>query len=110
MSNNFEFLDMLHSMNSKDYVFFKQIVRNTEDDLFLSSEKKDKIQKEIGIGETTYFKRLKSLVGLGVLKMSSKGVYRLSDNWMKLLTLDVKVIGAERHSIKTNQKLVNLKF
>ena len=110
MANNFEFLDMLYSLDKKHYVFFKQVVRNTEDDLFLSSEKKDRIQKELNMGETTYFKRLKSLVDIGVLKSSTRGVYRFTDNWMKLLTLDVKIVGAERHTTKANQKLVNLKI
>ena len=109
MGSNWTLFDMIHSMSNKEYEFLKRVIGYSIDDLFLSSAQKDVIMGELNIHHTTYFKRIKSLEELGVITRAQKGVYKLNDNWMKLITLDVQVVGAKKHYTKTNQKLVNLK-
>lgn len=110
MKGNFGLLDTLYTLSKKDYEFFKKMLAHAEDDLFLSGEKQDKIMKELGISRTTYWARINSAVDKGIIYKSSRSIYRFNDKWLKLVTLDVKVVGATRETTKSNQKLIDLKF
>ena len=110
MGKNFGVLETIATMKPKEWAFFKELVEHAEDDLFLSGEKQTVIMSSMNIGRTTYWKRIEAAVKLGILYKSSRSVYRFNDKWIKLVTLDVQVVGADRHTTQKNQKLVNLKI
>ena len=110
MGNNFGVLETIANINPKDWAFFKEMVINSKDDLFLSTVKKNSVMVALGISAPTYFKRLKWAENEGILTREMKGVYRFNKKWIKLVTLEVSIEGADRKVTPVYQKLKDVKL
>ena len=96
MGSNFGVLEKIANIEPRNWSFFKELVNNAQENLYLSASKKDKVMKNLKISEPTYFKRLKWAEENNILVKEMKGVYRFQENWIKLVTLEVSVRGASR--------------
>lgn len=83
-------LDDVAAMGARDYTFFKQVLANTEANLFLAGELKDKLMNKLDLKYTTYWTRVNSLVKKRIIIKTSKGIYRLNTNWVRVFEVEPK--------------------
>lgn len=98
MDNNFNLIDTLVSLNKKEYAFFKQIATNLHENMFLAGELRIKICRKLNISSGTYWRRIDRMVELDFIFKSSRGVYRINSNWVKVFALSKE--GAEMDKMK----------
>ena len=78
------------AMGAKDYRFFEQVLANAEGNFFLAGELKGKLMDKLHISYSTYWSRVHSLEEKSIIKRTSRGLYKLNTNWVKVFDVDPK--------------------
>lgn len=78
-------LDIVRELKDGDYEMFKYIGARLERSIFVAGRYIDNAKVKLAISEATYWRRLKKLEDIGIIRKYSKGHYEIDTRRWKVL-------------------------